>query len=771
MEVTKSQDCDSASYWKKWVKNAKKAAKDHIAASKEAWDEYLSAAESTVDVNKNLTKTKKARYPAYYTHCQLIEPKFYSQTPTLRIKRKFGIKDTVSNTAANIMQLLGLSLIDNPEFDEAVTSAVQDFIHSNKMAFQVIYEANIKAKREEPEEEYEDSESENEPAEGLEYEEETQEVEAEEEVEDQRIYLAPALHDEVLHTPKAKSNSEIREQAFYFCLEESQAIEKFCTDDETGAVNEEKKAALEVAFKSVKEEEDEKQEGETLVRYLEGWECYSQKTRKTYWISENFNGFLKEPVEDLYELERVFPSTRFIFGSKPRKNLYPTPVYTQLKTTIEMMHRMYGRLLRLIDNIRRRAIADGSNPDVRLAFTDLDDQEIVFVQNLTSIIEKGGNLDSLLLYVPVGPLVEAIKEMTALVQQFEENFNKWAGTTEIMQGIVQNPNLTLGEQEMMNLAVDDRFKNQRKKIQSAIREGIELMIDIALKVYSDEKIKECVGFNYLSEIDKQNFSAALVFLRNDKERKLRIDIETDSTSFANDQLIAKQRTEVVNTFMGGIEKISQLISQGAPPSYVSTALQALLLTMDGIPGGAKFQDDITRIVNELSEVAKAPVNTPPPVDYQALKLQIDQANINIKQMELQLKARDLDTKNQIKLKEVDSTTQLKFQDQQLKAQDQQIKVQSQSMEAQLDALIANLKQREQMFNEQLADAYLQLDQFKAQMSANESMAEEQRLAIDSQTNFISAQQPKEITQPTPPATIIINNKSEPPPEVPLLFGL
>lgn len=753
----------SASYWLKWIKAAKKAAKDHFESSRAAWDEYLSINSDPVDVNK-ITKTKKARYPAYYNHCMLIEPKFYSRTPLLRIKRRFGIKDQIANTGSIILQRLGEDLIETEEFDEAVSASVQDFIHSNKMSLQVIYEADIKkVETEEPEEELEEGEEEqSEVAEG--YEEESGEVEEEpeEEISNQKIYLAPLPFDEVLHTPKAKSNAEIKEKAIYFCLDYHDAIDKFCKD-KNGIIDQVKVNNLMPAFKVVKDEDNQESEGS---KFLEGWECYSLHTMKVYWLAENFHSFLKPPEEDIYEFPNLFPCTPFIFGTKPRKNLYPTPVHAQLKTTIEMMHRMYGRLLRLIDNIRRRAIADGSNPDVVAAFRDLDDQEIVFVQNLSSIVEKGGTLDGLLLYVPVAPLVEAIKEMTALVQQFEENFNKWAGSTEIMQGAIQNVNLTLGEQEMMSGAIDDRFKNQRKKIQFAIREGIKLMIDLALKVYSDEKIKECIGFEYLEDIDKQNFPEALAFLRKDKQRNLRIDIETDSTSFSNDQLISKQRTEVVNTLLAGIEKLNALIAQKAPPAYVSTALKALLLTMDGIPGGSKFQDEITQIVNELSQAAKAPVTTPPPVDYEQLKIQLQQAQLQLKANELQLKASDQNSKNQLKLREIDSNTQLKVQSQQVNAQ-------SESMQMQLDSLLTNLKQREQLFNEQLAQAYLQLDQFKAQMSANESMAEEERLAFDSQTNMITAQKPEPIPQPaTPPATIIINNKSEPPqPEVPLLFGL
>ena len=86
------------------------------------------------------------------------------------------------------------NLVDNSCIDDAMLGSTKDLIHASKASIQLIYELDATGNK--------------------------------------KLFLAPLLFDEVLHTPNAKTEIEIKEKAYKFYLSYDEAEAKFNTSPE-----------------------------------------------------------------------------------------------------------------------------------------------------------------------------------------------------------------------------------------------------------------------------------------------------------------------------------------------------------------------------------------------------------------------------------------------------------------------------------------------------------------------------------------------------------
>lgn len=732
-EAKKKNKRDHVAFWKKWVPAAKFAAQRHWNDSRRAWREYDGDTERSYAENSRRTYDEGVlgnaeRYPIYWSRIKTIESAFYSRTPETFARRVFGSEDDLSMTMALIVDRVGRYLIANGDFDAAIKASVQDYINADKTTVQVCYyyrEDKVKKVKEAIQDasnpqQFVDKET-GEPV--LEEIFQTPEggfiYDAEEdELQEQQIKVKPVVYDQVIHTPTAKMPEEIEDMAYYFCMTKAEAIERF---------GEEKvKSWPDNVWKSVRSFDKERRESEATDRanpdkFIEGWEIWSAVTKKLYWYCPDYqDDFLDEPKDDPYKLKGFFPSPRFIIGTKPAKSLYPTPVFVRLWPTLNMLHMMYGRVFELIDAVRRRALVDGTSDELIEALNDIGNTEFIAVQNMASLVEKGG-LDGLMWYIPVQDLVNAIGELNQQDEKFKENIDEWFGTPAILQG-TGDPIETATAQEIKVSAAHDRFKNQKNSVAEMARETLEIMIDLAFQVWDNNKFMAVTGFKYMDQLDRQQFPAALAALKSDTERGIRIEIDTDTTSYVGEQIRMQQRTAVVQTLMKGLAEVSGMMEQS--PTMGELAVKIMMESLAGLPGGAQFIDETRRAMQEMMQKQQEPQPEPPP-DPAMIKVQVDQFRAETDRMKLEAQA----------AKEELNTLK--------------------------DAFDSQLKQQKQEFDQYIQQKYLEIDGGRLMIEADNKQADNQRLEVDSQAKLIEAAKPAapEGKGSESPTNIIINAPS------------
>lgn len=722
---------DTVDFWRKWIVSAKRISDEHFKLAKEAWSEF--EAKDTGD-----------NYPIYWSSVKTIETAYYSRTPQTTNRRRFDVDDDDAAVACLINKRLADYLVENANFDAVMMAAVGDYIHADKATTQVIYEAEFEEVALYLGDPTLGQLDVDEQGEMLYYDEMGQQFEGEvfergdsmygkRAIEStQKIYLAPLLYREILHTPEAKTQAEIKEMAFKF-IKTRQEAESFFPDVDLSSVQ---------WRKSRSAQEDRRRDRiEVGEEYIEGWEIYSDPNKMVYWYSEQYReGFLKKE-NDPQGFRNFFPCPAFIIGTKPSESLYPVPVYKRLKPQIETLTKQSDKIYELMDAIDARALVDSSVKEV-LELMNEGSGRYIGITNFQSIVEKG-NLSALVQYLPTAELVNSLTTFLQANDSFKNDFYEHFGLPDVLRGVSDQVS-TATEQTLTASAGHDRFRFQKKQVRQLARDSIEMMLDLAYKVFSNEKIARITGAQFMEEDQRARFGNALAILKDDETRLIRIDIETDSMSFVDEQLRSQQTAQAVETFITGLKNVSQTAKEDLPLARAS--LQALLESLEslGAPGQAFLESakkTLEKIISDAEEAAKNPQE--PPIDP---KIEIEQRKCALEEAKFQFEQQ----------KEVTN--------QQLAIRDQNLEEAKQMFQQQLDSALLQLQQVAEQFNEFKESELLKLEQFKVQLDEREKFIEEQRLAYESQIESIRVQMqtPQQPQEPQPPMIIQVPAAQMPP---------
>jgi len=680
---------DNVCFWHHWITGAKKAASRHWDDSSAAYKEYEN--EADLAERNNQQQEFKSPFCIYWSTSKTLESEYYSRNPIGKADRRFGIDDPIANTQSLIIERLAAYLDDG--LMSSMRAAVSDVIHADKATTQLIYKAS----------KYIDPET------------------GQERVKNQSITTGPVCFDEILHTPEAKSQDEITEMAYYFCMDYAEAEDRFNPD---GSKN--------LPYKNSKTYErgkDDEDRTDIPGKYLEGWECWSKITNKVYFVSENYKEDFLDQKPDPYGLKGLFPSPPFVISSKPRKSMYPTPVFIHLYPTIKTLHELRNRIIDLIPAVERVAIIDGSYPELLALCNDIRRRGYIAVPSLSTLLEKGG-IENLIHYLPVKEFIDSIATASQLEDKFKTDIDEWMGVPDILRG-QSDPSETAQAQEIKTSSAHGRFRNVKNDIAELARASIEMKIDLALKVFDDSKIASITGYQYMKPEHKQNFLPALSGLRSDEERIIRLAIETDSTSYVNEQVEiqkAKARAEIVIPGLGVIANMENM-------EFATIALEVLLESVAAVGGSKQYEEGIKRSVQKLVEKRKEPAPPPPP-DPAQLSAQTAQMKAS-EDVKLAREKQQTDTQLAItrerfeqgfKIEQLNLQRQVAQSDYEIKAQQILIAGEKVRSDQEQKATATELNAYKQAFEQDLNLRVMDLEEFKVVSGQEEKLMEEHRLA-------------------------------------------
>ena len=690
----------SVDYWRRWIKSSKKASRRHFDEAKEAWDEYEAREERP--------------YPIYWSSVKTLEPAYYSKTPNIVTERAFGISDSVALTASTMSERMGRYIVSESDFDTVMHKSVLDFIHADKATTQIVYTSDFETIQVRVALNPITADTFADMATGLAYTEEVFQdpsgffgMREEKQPKNQKVCIAECSYDEILHSPEAKSEAEIKAKAYYFFMDRSEAEGRF-----------DKAVCAKINWRS-KKDSPKKNDGDAVRdlteiegEYIEGWECWCKTTMSVYWVSDQYQeGFLDEK-EDPYRLKGFFPSPNFIISSLPSKSLSPTSPFQHLVPCIEQLHDAATRTGKLMRGIRRRALVDGANDELIAALNSMEEGEYIAMTNLSKLVEKGG-LEGSVLFIPVAELMKAITELSELKASFKEEFFEWFGVPDILRGS-SDPIETAAAVETKVSAAHDRFKFQKKQVAGLARDSLEIAVDLAFSVFLEPLIQEIVGFNYMSLEDQQRFPEALALLRNSKVRVIRIAIETDTMTFVDEQQRSFKAQQVAEMLTNGLDKINSMVQTS--PEYAVVGLQALLLSLNAVAPGKEFEDGIKKAVVGLIEKASQP---PPPPKPDPMEIQA-QAAIQVAQIKAQADGQTQQIRSQADMQIAQMKMQLDGQTQQMQAQ---VDLQIAQIKAQADAQSQQMRSSTDMEVVQIkAASDAQLESMKGQIKMMELQA-------------------------------------------------
>lgn len=622
-------------YWISWIEAAKEAAKPSLNLADQAWKEY-SKGKPKVDAKGLESVGTNDRFPLYWSSVKTIQPALYARTPIPVVEKAFdSLEDPIARLASVLAERFAKYLIRACPFDRVLKAARDEYIHSAKTTFRVFFESDIKEERTyfTPNEENDET-----GAPAVRFKDEQGNYAAPDteltEDEDGRFYtttedlrsvkvtLVPLHRRDVIHTPNARHHEEIDAIAYRSRMKKKQVETRFGKD-----------VADKLTFTALEDDKEDKGERKKGIpdQFATIWEIWDDTEKKTLWVCEDYSECLLDEREDPYELEGFFPSPAFMLGTTNSDDLYATSDYAQLEPLIAPIHGMLRRLRRLLIAVKRRGIYDGSHPDLDVLNSDTDEADFIKVRNFKQLIGDGG-LEKIIQYFPVQELVEATAQLVEMIQVFKNEFNEIWGISDIVRG-TSDARETAAAQQLKGNYFSHRLSETQREMQRLCRDGLQLMIDLALKKFPEQKLMSCMGYQYLKPEEQQIFPHALQLLKSDSERLIRIAIETDSTITMNQNAEIEQRNYLVKTLLEGIAAIANTEQQNN--RFVPVVMESILFAIRGVRDGKQIEESLRTGMQQ----AMQPQQQGP--DPEAMKaqgqLQLAQAKAQMEMQVMQMK--------------------------------------------------------------------------------------------------------------------------------------
>jgi hypothetical protein len=445
----------------------------------------------------------------------------------------------------------------------------------------------------------------------------------------------PLNYRDYRHTANARHQGEIDFISFDTLLTRTECEEVFADD------------AAKLTYGPVgnpKEKDGRKEVKGLPTHYATITEIWDKKKRRVLYLSNGYNQFLKHVNNpdgtDPYKLKDFFPCAPFIIGTQGPDDMFPTAAYVQLEDLIRQVHGAFDRIRRLITALKKSGVYDASKSELAELNNLTSEGQFIGITDLDTLLGPGGTLEKLILFFPTDKIAQGVTELKTVMMEFKnEVYDLW-GIPDIYRGI-SDPNETLGAQQMKGKHMSVRFSWLQRQVQQLARDTIEIMVDLYLGKCPDFKLAQIMGVQYMTPEEQQLFPQALALLKNDGERCIRLEIETDSTITQNLNADIEQKNYLAKTVFEGIGAL-----QNVPPPLMPVAAKAVQLGVQALQQGKQVEEEMGEALEQMAQQAAQP--QPPPPDPAMIKAQAEiQAAQNKAQLDAQLEQQKLQSSMQI----------------------------------------------------------------------------------------------------------------------------
>ena len=730
----------------KWIQEAKsfQPYKNWISDCKDAWCEYLSLPNTQALTDTSATVNSQSRVrtkmPLFWASIQNLTPAYYARTPETVARRRFEGDDPVGRTMCLIYEGLSKTRLAKYPLEPAMPEAVREFLLCDRGTARIFLEEELEqvpvmvpvlmletgevvnAETGEPVE----GEPIQDPS-GLMFIETI-----EERVVKVHTQILPVAYDEVLHDNHAKYFQDIQRMAFKLCLNKQEIVRQFG--------NEWLAKLKQGAYEQGEGENGYSEDTDTYEVY----EVWDKPTETVTYVSPSYKDEVIKEIPDPYQLETFFPVAPFIIGTKHHKYLFGVPMYVQLRDCLNQIHTLFSRMGTLIKGLKRRGIANATLSSLVNAIVSNDDAEIVVTDRFNELVEGGQKLSDLIYWVPVQELSSAVVECKELVADYKQYFFELSGVPDVVRGVTDAQE-TAASQQMKGNFYNVRTSWNQHQVQEQARWLAQAQCDLALNRLPDEEILRESGAEFFPEENKEFIPQALMMLKDKDNRNIRLEIETDSLTLMANERKQAERAMLVETILTGLGRVQEIVT--ASPEMGKIAMDMLLYTVRGIDLGKEFEQEVQKTAMEIRELVENPPEEEPLPDYEQMKLEVQQAKMQmdgqIAQAKMQIEGQKAQTDTMVKMRELDQKELKMMLEQQVGGFEQQI-----------EAAYLELDRQKEYFNQQIEAQRLQLEQFLGTLQEKEKLIEEARLASQLQNEMDESGTGGKAT---PASNIIINN--------------
>jgi hypothetical protein len=220
------------------------------------------------------------------------------------------------------------------------------------------------------------------------------------------------------------------------------------------------------------------------------YEFWDKKTRKVYFISNEWQNRVLRSVDDPLGLENFFPTPGIMTLTMRTKNMLPMPLYMYYKEQAEELNRVSVRLNKVLSAIKVRGVYNGLLGDDLKKLLAGDDMENTMLPAAEAgLLAQSGGFEKHIWMLPIERLVEVAKQLYVARESIKQVIYEITGISDIIRGS-SVASETATAQDLKNKWGTVRLRRMQTLVADYARDLFRMSVDCGSEYIPPEKWRE-----------------------------------------------------------------------------------------------------------------------------------------------------------------------------------------------------------------------------------------------------------------------------------------
>ena len=422
-------------------------------------------------------------------------------------------------------------------------------------------------------------------------------------------------------------------------------------------------------------------ENKRRLSSVEVWKIWDRGSKKVLFVSQCYrDGFLKE-VDDPLGLSGFFPFPEPLTFFPKLSSITPTALYVQYESQAEELNTVTTRIKSLTKAMKIRGGYDATIQEIERILTS-EDNTLIPLENVAALGDQRG-IDKAVFFIPIEKYFPVLQQLLVQRQSIKQVIYEITGVSDILRG-ASVASETATAQNIKNQWGTLRLKRMQKRVAKYACDCLRLMLEISVKHFSVETIRQMTGLPYPTRAEQAQAQAAmqelqlsgamsgqpvqvppelqkvlgtptwediLEVLRNDLQRAYKIDIQTNSTVDAEATEDKANIAEFMNALAQFFNAIAPAVQAGALPFEAAKTL--LLAIVRRFRFGPEVEDELLKMVPP-----QAPEGDGGAAEAAKLELESKQQELQLKSQAMQQELAFKTSEHEFRMKELQQKSAL-----------------------------------------------------------------------------------------------------------------
>ena len=414
---------------------------------------------------------------------------------------------------------------------------------------------------------------------------------------------------------------------------------------------------------------------------VEVWKIWDRGSKKVLFVSQCYrDGFLKE-VDDPLGLSGFFPFPEPLTFFPKLSSITPTALYVQYESQAEELNTVTTRIKSLTKAMKIRGGYDATIQEIERILTS-EDNTLIPLENVAALGDQRG-IDKAVFFIPIEKYFPVLQQLLVQRQSIKQVIYEITGVSDILRG-ASVASETATAQNIKNQWGTLRLKRMQKRVAKYACDCLRLMLEISVKHFSVETIRQMTGLPYPTRAEQVQAQAAmqelqlsgavsghpvqvppelqkvlgtptwediLDVLRNDLQRAYKIDIQTNSTVDAEATEDKANIAEFMNALAQFFNAIAPAVQAGALPFEAAKTL--LLAIVRRFRFGPEVEDELLKMVPP-----QAPEGDGGAAEAAKLELEAKKQELQLKSQAMQQELAFKTSEHEFRMKELQQKSAL-----------------------------------------------------------------------------------------------------------------